>query len=683
MYTPKSQISIFVFLFFSFLNLKSQSSIKDLAVTVHALVNESPTEITIKWENTNFISSTDIFKKLKSQKNFSNKPIASINAPIDFYNDSSVEPGIQYDYLIRQRTTFTVNGNNFSFAWGGISAGINVELVEYKGKVLVVVDTLIQNNLKDKVQRFADDLIEDGWVVSFVDKTIDDSVSSIKKKISSWYNTDKENAKSVILMGDIPVPYSGNFGESGDAYPPDGHVPDHNGAWPADVYYGVMNETLFTDRITNDQGTREANKNRPGDGKFDQSRIPGDVILQIGRIDMSRLNAVGLNYIGRTERYLDKNHAYRNKNFVVPERYLFEDRLGIFNLEAPGRLHYFQRALFEEDSLIHTSNDFFARLNREGFLWSGVTSTAGYTGISGIGDVNKFSDSTFTVFSNYFGSYFGDWDNENNFLRGSIAGPGYTLTSIWDGRPLYHFYHMALGENIGYSLRHNQQNQALGTNIGYFVGYDQFQRGIYMSLMGDPSLRLHTLYPISDLSATSISDNKKVQLSWSASLEMDLEGYAIFRAATPDGPYFKIVEAYINDTSYIDETPFLGDNYYMVRTVQHKHTPSGSYFNMSQGRRAFVSDIEGPDSPSSVRDLEWLNSVVIYPNPSKSILNIETIQFVSEVKAELIDVNGSRITNFNITDENQAVNLENLPSGVYYVKFTSGSVTKTLKWVKI
>ena len=65
------------------------------------------------------------------------------------------------------------------------------------------------------------------------------------------------------------------------------------------------------------------------------------------------------------------------------------------------------------------------------------------------------------VFTMFFGSYFGDWDSQNNFLRAALATTNYTLTSAWVGRPYWHFHHMALGETIGFSTRVTQNNQRI------------------------------------------------------------------------------------------------------------------------------------------------------------------------------------------------------------------------------
>ena len=82
------------------------------------------------------------------------------------------------------------------------------------------------------------------------------------------------------------MPYSGC-----EAY--DGH-PDHFGAWPADMYYGDMNEKIWTDIGANCTGaTRSENRNVPGDGKFDVTVLPSDetISLQVGRVDFYNLPA--------------------------------------------------------------------------------------------------------------------------------------------------------------------------------------------------------------------------------------------------------------------------------------------------------------------------------------------------------------------------------------------------------
>ncbi len=63
-----------------------------------------------------------------------------------------------------------------------------------------------------------------------------------------------------------------------------------------------------------------------------------------------------------------------------------------------------------------------------------------------------------TVFTAFYGSWFGDWNTENNFLRSALASNGWILTSCWSGRPHYVFHQMGMGETIGSCIQRTQNN---------------------------------------------------------------------------------------------------------------------------------------------------------------------------------------------------------------------------------
>ena len=61
--------------------------------------------------------------------------------------------------------------------------------------------------------------------------------------------------------------------------------------------------------------------NIPGDGKYDQSAIPGRMDLQVGRVDFFNMTAFapsGLYEGDLLRRYLNKDHDFRNGIFTVP-----------------------------------------------------------------------------------------------------------------------------------------------------------------------------------------------------------------------------------------------------------------------------------------------------------------------------------------------------------------------------
>src|SRR5262249_3568548 len=145
-------------------------------------------------------------------------------------------------------------------------------------------------------------------------------------------------------------------------------------------------------------------------------------------------------------------------------------------------------------------------LNHDEYLWSYASGAGSYTGAAGVADVSHFLvyDAK-VVFAMLFGSYFGDWDSPNNFLRAPLAVSSYTLTSVWAGRPDWYFHHMGLGETIGFSTRLTQNNTGLYQpnyrTVGQIIGlaYDNFLNQVHISLMGDPTLREQPIAPPTSL----------------------------------------------------------------------------------------------------------------------------------------------------------------------------------------
>lgn len=85
------------------------------------------------------------------------------------------------------------------------------------------------------------------------------------------------------------------------------------GAWPADVYYGDV-DGIWTDVSVNSTTASPARtQNAPGDGKFDQSVVPGNVELQVGRVDFNGMPSFTLTEQQLLQNYLNKNHEYRKK----------------------------------------------------------------------------------------------------------------------------------------------------------------------------------------------------------------------------------------------------------------------------------------------------------------------------------------------------------------------------------
>ena len=477
---------------------------------------------------------------------------------------------------------------NPALTYGGsgyIYAGIQVPLADSRGKVVLVVDSTVVPSLALELARLQQDLVGDGWTVlrhdvprmavdpantsSNVWTARSNELASVKALIKSDYSADTNNVKGVFLLGHVPVPYSGKIA-------PDGHS-EHLGAWPADMYYGDMSG-LWTDwRWNTTTASDTRNWNVPGDGKFDQPDLPGTMALQVGRVDLANLPAFPQSETELLRQYLNKDHGFRHKLITAQGRGWIDDHFGVSGAGAPVAVNGWRNfAPFFGASNSVAGSDWLGTLATNSHLWGYGCGSGTYTTCSGVGGTTDFvTTDPQVVFTMFFGSYFGDWDSQNNFMRAALATTNYTLTTAWVGRPYWQFHHMALGETIGFSTRLSQNNSGLL----YDVNSDG--RGVHIALMGDPTLRMHIVAPPTNLVAAA-NGAGGVDLSWNGSPDTVL-GYHVYRATNAAGPFTRINATLIAGTNYTDTASSSAATNYMVRAVKLEVSGSGSYYNASQG----------------------------------------------------------------------------------------------------
>jgi len=235
--------------------------------------------------------------------------------PLNTFTDPEpLAEGEVYEYnLIRSSTSSSLNSTRAI-----IAVGRRVCPEAVKGRVVVVVESGAMQEAGSRIARFERDLMLDGWPPTRVMVTADESVVSVRDKIKAIYDADPEQVKAVVLLGRVPIPYSGSVAT-------DGHS-SHQGAWPADTYYGAMVTTVWTDTTVN-TGTGRY-RNVPGDGRFDQNEV--FVEMPVGRIDMRDMTlfeAIGDEY-ELLRRYLDRNHDYRRGGPDLSGARCFQGRVG-------------------------------------------------------------------------------------------------------------------------------------------------------------------------------------------------------------------------------------------------------------------------------------------------------------------------------------------------------------------
>ena len=550
--------------------------------------------------------------------------------------------------------------------------------------LLVIDESLVDSvgtSLQSDINGFGNDLIGEGYQVvtryasrADVPQTSppDTSSTTIASFFGPWknavqdtkdtirdvwdtYGTDLTN---VILIGHVPVPYSGIF-------PADGHGQgngEHQGAWPTDMYYATLaaNDNVWTDSWpTNTLNSYyPANSNYIGDGKFDQDTAPALTDVAIGRIDFARTGwgvslAVGDQpsdtEVASLQAYFTKNHQYRTGQWTIKHQALIDREIDPSEYFGSG-VYFDPTRLASNVGGANVNNGTTSApnaasdrtdydLNNDTWLFTYAAGAgarygapADYStdyirfdpsvnrGLAGnhylIAGLGKHQ----SVFNFFFGSFIGDWDGRNSLLRTPLGeAEGYGLAVAWGARPTWDVQRMGLGGTIGESLLVTQNDR--GT-----YDSDFFNGRITNSLMGDPTLRQDVIKPATDV--TAVADPGGNVITWQASAESGVDGYYVYRATDPNGVWTRLNTTVTTSTSYTDTTATSVDGYYyMVRADKLTITPSGTYYNLSVGA------VSPPVVISNV--FNWQGHVPTTANPWKQWIDVQFSQAISIAPGQL------------------------------------------------
>ncbi len=506
--------------------------------------------------------------------------------PGDTYTDTTTVPGIAYEYEVHRG--FRPDPEDpVEEAAGYWTAGVDVPVAADRGIVLLVVDETMAAPLAGSLARLEMDLVGDGWRVVRRDQPRHDGLASgrpaaLRAWVQAEFAKNPATPHALFLLGRVPYVLSGL--DAPDEHEP---VPHSTDLFYADVD-GSWSDTL-------DRGSR----NTVGDGILDQSWVPtatpaagpnvrdgGNAIeMMVGRTDFEDLHAFEQAEVDLLRSYLDRNHAWRHRRSDPPDsaywnNMVFDEspaeRYGLANIVGPASSSQGTHYLEGQQTPSLFGVDFGD--------WNG----ANYAGYS-----------IKNVFSINFGSHKHNWHLHDNALRATLAQPWHVLACGWGVRPNWHLHPMALGATIGECHRRIVNNGFDPSGRLEYVPHDDFgndfRHGVWINLMGDPTLHAFPEAPVSDLVATSAASG--VDLAWSAPTGGTPLGYRIFRATERLGPYVAIDGDQIQaDTTFTDPTPPAGA-WYMVRAAYRTEVAAGSLNQLGQG--AFARADNAPPQPTT------------------------------------------------------------------------------------
>jgi len=699
---------------------------KDFAMQVKVETRTTPNKaVTLSWSADPKAFKYSILRKVKDNPYFYGQDSVLLPGTATSYTDTSIQPNIVYEYEVCKNAKDSLFNR---IAIGYVATGIDILPIPTRGKVLILVDETFVSQLAPKLDRYENLLTLDGWYPVRMSvpraEQFDSAKVRITKKIieDEYFRTIGGKLEAVVLVGRVPVPYSGGFKAGTGISPPDGH-PDHGGAWPADVYYGDVVDgsgnpanVIWRDFLVNMSRTnadsnavkaRTRNENIPGDGKFDNTVIPSDVELQVGRIDFFNLPVFSdKTELQLLERYFDKNYAYRTGQIAVNYKAVIDDNFGAFVINNPNNQFAESfagtgwrnfAAVLGPDSVREAK--IFPDTETNQYLFSFGTGPGNFTGAGGVGTSGDFATKKpQSIFMFLFGSYFGDWDHQNAFMRAALASDPQVLTVAWAGRPHWFFHHMTVGETMGYATRISQNNGANGITMSYYgmaiseinpqnsqvisqFGYHFGGKQIHNALMGDPTLRIYEVEPPSNITAVEVQGG--VSLQWTAPKEA-IDGYLLYYSLDPKGDFVQIPTVISkNTTSFVHTIKDSATLYYIVKAHRRTRLNGQAYFNES------IGTMSAPIVYTSVKSIAENNDLKlsIVPNPieNASVITLETTSNEPAI-VSLTDMSGRTIASKTVqfVSGKMTFNFETLipkesvASGSYLLQCTIGNATKTI-----
>jgi hypothetical protein len=547
-------------------------------VPLQATVSEDPSTITIAILK-DYADGFDVHRKDPQVADWG-AVIATVPGGVSTWTDEAVEVGRLYEYRFSVRDG-TV-GPQYRTC-GYILCGIRVDRTAPKGRVAIVVADDVPETLPAEYAQFKADLVADGWYVHEIQTPRghdfcggENLHQGIRDQIIAIYKEHPGELKNVILLGRVPCPRSGVWG-----WAPDGH--GNMFASGADCYYADIDNT-WADQLDNEgfQNVTGDMVNKPRDGKFDQLDFQQSTVpafeLGWGRVDAApRID----DEYGALRMYLGKVHRYKTAtpDFRVGRRAIYREGFskiqGNFENTLSGvvgaeNMEYITRAQLPWDMTQPPDADAAYSATNGPYLFYFKGS-----GVPLVGTGGK------AVIWTGMQSHWGKWWNINA-MAARLGEDNATLSFTWDVYTVRYVYHrMGFGFDLGDMMRTsiNDQRQ-IATYATKVAGSTWGQ--VWMQHIGDPTIRLFQVIPPKEPLAVA-DDTGAVVLSWQLSEDVDIVGYQVWRASSPEGLYQLLTAEPIDETTYTDAGPHYGQVTWMVKAIKHEVCAGGTWLNPSLG----------------------------------------------------------------------------------------------------
>lgn len=587
---------------------------------------------------------------------------SSLPAGTGHWIDTNVSQGQTWEYQVKRFNTWNYGGLDYD-ATGYTIGSLLSDNTNYKGQMILLVADDIPVSLAMKYIRLKKEITADGWFVNelIVPKANNwdsgNEVVTIKNQINSIYNAApiSDKPKLLFILGHVPLPRSGSTSVTA----PDDHN-ENKGARGFDGYYVDINGA-YTDTATyNPAGlATPLSINLPGDYKWDQDFFPSDIELAFGRVDFSDITDLPLSEMQMIENYLDRLSAYRNviSNHDMGDKSAFyygydNSNDGSFrslpNISKPNQV-YENYTGPNHNQWVQTNGSFKIYMQN--------------LSVPEISDWQTYgmNATVYTSDQSYWG--FGDVPQPAGVysrIRALLGVDTKCLITLWTTTGVNIFHQACMGQPYAMKeiMNHNQTNQYLEKPQQDYDTQEWWNR-THFAFYGDPTINLYQIQPPSNLTLTEINGN--AQLNWISSNDTNVMGYHVYESDSEFGIYNRVTTSVVSGNSYTLNS-YQNGNWYIVKAVKVIESGCGKFLHSSIG-----ASIQG-NLVLSITDLNLLNNLVVYPNPSKDIFYVKSQTEITTYK--IITANGVEIKNEFVNKMNFPLNISKLPNGIYLIQFT-------------
>ena len=211
----------------------------------------------------------------------------------------------------------------------------------------------------------------------------------------------------------------------------------------------------------------------------------------------------------------------------------------------------------------------------------------------------------------------------------------------------------------GIALQSDGKILVVGTGYGYYYSAYLLAR---FRVDGGP-------LPISLTSFTAEKKERSVLLKWQTSSEINNAYYAVERSGNSNINFTTIGNisrssnsSQLMNYSYEDIVPLQGKNYYRLKQV----------------------DLDGKITYSKIilMDFSKIKIIKLYPNPVKDILTIEGLNETGSNNISIVNMAGRVLLRASFEGSTYNWNINQLPSGSYYLIVDSDKKITSLKFIK-